>query len=116
MYLQLFLQKQTVLRAQLVQTKRAQVPLEHACSQLRLELDAAHRHLLSSLDNRDAPLRVKDGPSRKANLKMTACKMQNEINDLNRSIGSVKLRLESEIKVFFISIPFEQTNVNFTAF
>jgi Spermatogenesis-associated C-terminus len=91
-----------VLRAQLAQTKRAQVPLEHACSQLRLELDAAHRHLLSSLDNRDAPLRVKDGPSRKANLKMTACKMQNEINDLNRSIGSVKLRLESEIKVFFV--------------
>jgi len=92
-------QKQTALRSQLVVAKKSQVPLEQACAHLRLELDAAHKHLLSNLENRELPLRIKDGPSRKANLKMNASRLQHEIKDLNRTIGSVKLRLESEIKV-----------------
>ncbi|XP_059488598.1 spermatogenesis-associated protein 1-like isoform X2 [Neocloeon triangulifer] len=92
--------KQTALKSQLVAARRTQVPLEHACAQLRMELD---RHLLSSLDNnKDQQVKIsglRDGPSRKSNLKMAACRLQREVKDLNRTIGSVKLRLETEIKL-----------------
>ncbi|XP_065350120.1 uncharacterized protein LOC135946033 [Cloeon dipterum] len=92
--------KQAALRTQLVAARKAQVPLEHACHQLRLELD---RQLMSALDNgKEQQVRVtghREGPSRRADLKMAACRLQREVKDLNRNIGAVKLRLESEIKM-----------------
>lgn len=74
-------------------------PLEAACNSLRAELNTVHRRLLAHLEGRDLPLRLRDGPSKKANYKIMAARLQHEIKELQQKAKAAKLRLESEIKV-----------------
>ncbi|CAL8077922.1 unnamed protein product [Orchesella dallaii] len=76
-------------------------PLEAACNSLRAELNTVHRRLLAHLEGRDLPLRLRDGPSKKANYKIMAARLQHEIKELQQKAKSAKLRLESEIKASF---------------
>ncbi|CAG7816472.1 unnamed protein product [Allacma fusca] len=74
-------------------------PLEASCSSLRAELNTVHRRLLAHLEGRDLPLRLRDGPSKKANYKIMAARLQHEIKELQQKVKAAKLKLESEIKL-----------------
>jgi predicted Holliday junction resolvase-like endonuclease len=73
--------------------------LEGACTSLRGELNNVHRRLLAHLEGRDLPLRLRDGPSKKANYKIMAARLQHEIKELQQKVKAAKLRLESETKL-----------------
>merc|ERR1719361_519371 len=74
-------------------------PLEQDCTGLREELDAQHRKRMESFEIQLKPIIIRDGPSKKANYKIQAAKIQYDIYSLLQRLRVNKMRSEHEEKM-----------------
>ncbi|XP_023337885.1 uncharacterized protein LOC111708668 isoform X2 [Eurytemora carolleeae] len=73
-------------------------PLEQVCSALREELDEQHKKRLESFEIKMKPIIIRDGPSQKANYKISAAKIQYDIFAISQRLRHTSLRCEHEEK------------------
>jgi len=73
-------------------------PLEAGCKALRNELDEQHKIRMESFEIKMKPIIIKDGPSKKANFKIQAAKLQYEIYSLSQRLRYTTFRAENEEK------------------
>jgi len=83
------------LREELMRTE----PLEHDCRNLRDELDDQHKKRMESFEIQMKPIIIRDGPSKKANYKIQAAKVQYDIYSLLQRLRVNKMRSEHEEKM-----------------
>jgi len=73
-------------------------PLEGECKALRNELDEQHKIRMESFEIKMKPIIIRDGPSKKANWKIQAAKLQYEIYSLSQRLRYTTFRAENEEK------------------
>jgi len=73
--------------------------LPEECTDLREELDAQHRKRMESFEIQMKPIIIRDGPSKKANYKIQAAKVQYDIYALLQRLRVNKMRSEHEEKL-----------------
>lgn len=83
---------------QLDEETRKTDPLETECKALRNELDDQHKLRMESFEVKMKPIIIRDGPSRKANFKIQAAKLQYEIYSLTQRLRYTNFRAENEEK------------------
>merc|ERR1712098_973082 len=73
-------------------------PLEQDCRRLRDELDDQHKKRMESFEVKMKPIIIRDGPSKKANYKIQAAKIQYDIYSLSQRLRYTIMRTENEEK------------------
>jgi len=79
--------------------KKKTGPIEEQTNKLKSELDQVHRKIMSSLEGMKDGHTVGSHPSDTGNLKVQATRYQHEIEDLQRRVENIKMKLTSEMKL-----------------
>lgn len=94
-------QARDVWKKKYFEEKKRTNPLEEQSSKLRSELENLHRRIMSQLEgSKGEPTpRGVEKPSQASNMKIHATKLQHTIEELQRKVDNIKMKLAAEMKL-----------------